>query len=775
MVVLKYITKGNRSPQGLPRVYFCCHPAEQGRFLEPVAKSILDRQSCAVFYPEDPEGVRDEEFWSDLKQIQLFVMPVTTRLLTTDNPAMEEFRFAIQNHIPVLPLMQEPGLDTLFNEKCGDLQFLDPNAKDETAISYEEKLTKYLQSVLIGDEMAQRIRDAFDAYVFLSYRKKDRRYAQELMRLIHRNDFCRDIAIWYDEFLVPGENFNDAIREALRKSDLFVLTVTPNLVNEENYVMTTEYPMAQSEGKPVLPAVMVETDGAALKNHYPDIPASTNAHDEAALTTALLEVVKKLAIRENDTSPEHNLFIGLAYLGGVDVEVDYERALSLITSSAEAGLVEAIIKLVEMYEYGRGVAVDFRKMVFWQEKLVSALQEIPSKDPSHHLSLIRNQVALANDYHELKEYGKAFSCLQVALDFTEAAQKELKPRLTPEEYRDFTREIDRIEATIFEKAGNIGERIGNMEFAFEAYTHAIKARKRYNTGSQTDIRALISGYYRLGILRKQQGHYFLARVALKKGCMLCRQFYRHFGEYPPTYSRILLQLGMVAIKQGKTSVCKKYYWRAIEHLRRKIAEYPEDAWFLSTMSECYVLLSMCAKERGEVMEYLTTGLDLIDRSLKRQNTYSANEEKGLILEMLHGEYRRAGDYDKALQYIKAAVENAQTMHEMVNNSSSASRLAAVLVSIARHHRDMGNPDEAQRAAERARKLIMDFNPENEEAQRALGCSLEILATLREPANTELLEQAAVIWAALKELNPELYSHAYDQVCFFLEQARNNGQ
>jgi hypothetical protein len=70
------------------------------------------------------------------------------------------------------------------------------------------------------------------------------------MKLIHKNEFCRDIAIWYDEFLTPGENFNDSIRAALCKSDLFVLTVTPNLVNEPNYVEATEYPMALEEQKP---------------------------------------------------------------------------------------------------------------------------------------------------------------------------------------------------------------------------------------------------------------------------------------------------------------------------------------------------------------------------------------------------------------------------------------------------------------------------------------------------------------------------------------------
>ena len=39
----------------------------------------------------------------------------------------------------------------------------------------------------------------------------------------------------------------------LQKSDLFALVVTPNLVNEVNYVMTTEYPAAVEQKKPVLP------------------------------------------------------------------------------------------------------------------------------------------------------------------------------------------------------------------------------------------------------------------------------------------------------------------------------------------------------------------------------------------------------------------------------------------------------------------------------------------------------------------------------------------
>ena len=59
-----------------------------------------------------------------------------------------------------------------------------------------------VQNAQAWEFSAEGTRHAFDAYIFLSYRKKDRRYANELMRLIHNNPECRDIAIWFDEFFL---------------------------------------------------------------------------------------------------------------------------------------------------------------------------------------------------------------------------------------------------------------------------------------------------------------------------------------------------------------------------------------------------------------------------------------------------------------------------------------------------------------------------------------------------------------------------------------------
>ena len=67
-------------------------------------------------------------------------------------------------------------------------------------------------------------------------------------------------------------------------------------------------------------------------------------------------MLMKEAVTENDNEPEHNFLIGLAYLDGIDVEVNRERGIEMITLAAEAGLIEAMEKLFLLYsgEEGNG-------------------------------------------------------------------------------------------------------------------------------------------------------------------------------------------------------------------------------------------------------------------------------------------------------------------------------------------------------------------------------------------------------------------------------------
>ncbi len=368
-------TKNGANPRGKPRVYFTCHPADFDVYFEKICTDIFRTHDCAIYYKENLlTAISQQNIETDLGQINLIVIPVTFRLLSESNLAMDQdYPFAEQRHIPVLPFMMEQGLDALYSlpDKFAERQYINPASLDLTEVPYEEKLRKYLEGVLISDETVKRVRSAFDAYIFLSYRKKDRRYASELMRLIHRQPGYEDVAIWYDEFLSPGESFKENIDRILHDSKLMALLVTPSLLEEPNFVMDQEYPTARNMGMAILPAEMETTDKQVLQSKYVGIPTCINPHNQDAFLRILQEALCLTARKESDNNTEHNFLIGLAYLDGIDVEIDYERGIALITSAAENGLKEAMEKLYRLYYEAASSKDDYSKAIPWAEKLVT--------------------------------------------------------------------------------------------------------------------------------------------------------------------------------------------------------------------------------------------------------------------------------------------------------------------------------------------------------------------------------------------------------------------
>jgi len=376
MAGLNYITPDKSDPKGKPRVYFACHPEDFSPWFLKLCSDIFKTHDCVIYYTDqlvpEEDGVNHS---LGLESMNLFVFPVTKNLLTAPCRAIaEELPLARKKRIPILPIMLEPGLNELYArpEYFGELQYLTPGSGDATEIAYTDKLKRYLDSVLISNEIAARVRSAFDAYIFLSYRKKDRRYANELMRLIHSSPLCRDIAIWFDEFLTPGESFKVNIDKVLADSKLFALLVTPNLLEEPNgkpnFVMGEEYPAACRNGKAILPAEMVCTDRTLLDEKFSGIPEALNMQDPLA-REQLQNVIGQYARQKNVRGPGHNFLIGLAYLGGIDMEINRTLALELITGAAKAGLPEAMEKLILMYTDGDGVDRDRDKVLFWSRAL----------------------------------------------------------------------------------------------------------------------------------------------------------------------------------------------------------------------------------------------------------------------------------------------------------------------------------------------------------------------------------------------------------------------
>ena len=516
---LQYITRGMSDARGKPRVFLACHPEDRERAIPLIAEDLLRHANCAVWYDAEPEADFDpQELRAALDEMQLFVAAVSSKFLYTAHRAKDvELKYALQRHIPVLPILLESGLSREFNRVTDTkIQVVNRCVSDPTATPYEEVLDTYLKSMLVGNELAEKVRDAFDAYVFLSYRKKDRRHAQRLMHLIHENKQFRDIAIWYDEFLVPGENYNDAIRDAFEKSGLFALAVTPSLLEPENYVMRVEFPLARDRRRDkgdlqIVPVELYETalgdprtDRGQLETAYQEIPPLQDAHRPAEMNAALLDALGRIARKESDGSARHRFFIGLAYLCGIDVEVDRSRALELLESAATDPVpcFDATEKLVDMYRSGDGVALDLNRAIQWQRRLCEQCRSEHEKghSPDEHLGFgtryFRALMGLSDLLREAGSLPEAVVTAEQALAVAGTLTDEVGAR-----------EVDRDTAVICNRLGGLCRASGDLDRAEAYYRRSLDISERLarEMGTARARRDLSVSQERLGDVYRKRG------------------------------------------------------------------------------------------------------------------------------------------------------------------------------------------------------------------------------------------------------------------------------
>ena len=269
MATITVRTRDDANPAGKPKLYLCAHPDDREAHLARVISEIWEACDVAICYHQEPFSCTDDEDLYDLQEMRMLVVIVTNRFLTQPGAARDRILpFFEKRHIQVLPLVREQVSDALFTQVLGERQYLSACVQDDTALPYEYKLKRFFQLIMPDDRTVARIQNAFCAHIFISYRKVDRAEARRLIGIIRENQACRDAAIWYDEFLTPGEDFNREIADAIRKCDLFAMAITPNTLADQNYIIHTEYPFAKQHGKRVLPVECVPTDRAQLKEHF---------------------------------------------------------------------------------------------------------------------------------------------------------------------------------------------------------------------------------------------------------------------------------------------------------------------------------------------------------------------------------------------------------------------------------------------------------------------------------------------------------------------------
>jgi len=559
---LKFKTRGMVNPKRKPRVYFTCHPEDFDLTFRKVCEDILKQSDCAIYYPENmAEALSEGEQESILKMMNLFVIPVTRNLLSEPNKAMDsDFAFARENKIPVLPVLFEPGLEGIYSQedKFGELQYINPFSTDITEIRYEEKLKKFLDSVLISDDTLGRIKNAFDAYIFLSYRKMDRNYANELMRIIHSYDEFRDIAIWYDEYLVLGESFHKNIIEMMNESKIFSLLVTPNILLDTNngtpnFVVGEEYPKAKEFGLEIIAAEMKNTDKAELSAKFSQLPECTNPYNQDDFKSALLESLKNAGVTTHRNDSGHKYLIGLAYRDGVDVEVDRVKGMNLIRQAAEDGSIEAIDELVTMYYFGIYAERDYPQAAYWQKKKISLICKENKSAPTtksaldlidslrFYTEIVRNSIDKQDKIYQLIEYCK--EALNLCNDACPANDYE-KSRLIESKLNTL-----RSLAILYEDAGD-------FDSACDSYNEALYLRCLVAEADElsTDENVKIINKYRLaqihhdiGILFEKKGDFISAVEKFEDSLEIYEDLSLETSDFLTNMIRIHIAIAQAAV------------------------------------------------------------------------------------------------------------------------------------------------------------------------------------------------------------------------------------
>lgn len=153
MEFLKYRTRENDLGDRL-KVYFACHPDDFNQTFDKICEDIFKTHDCCICYVEDgsAEALREkpDEFLTDMN---LFVIPVTSRLLSEKDPAVDvALSYARRERKPVLPILMEEDVAEVYSqdERFRDLHYIDSCVQDASGLGYEDRLYWHLNIFLDG-------------------------------------------------------------------------------------------------------------------------------------------------------------------------------------------------------------------------------------------------------------------------------------------------------------------------------------------------------------------------------------------------------------------------------------------------------------------------------------------------------------------------------------------------------------------------------------------------------------------------------------------------
>ncbi len=362
-------------PQNHPRrLYFSCHPADMVHF-DIISEKIHDIEPDCVIAYSSANGNED----THLKLLENFHLTVifVTENWFSEGTHISEFYHLTKVNKAILPILFDSSLEKRFNQLTNNLQFLRFNDP-----IFLEKLHRALQDILFDKKLMDKVESVFTHKMFIAYCREDAPQVLRLIYAIRSIKGGRRVAVWYDKYLPMGKNFEDSIFSELDKSDFFAVTLTPNLLNRDNYVKKYELPHANTSGKKIIFFELESVEKAKLDELTEDFDYKyVSLGVEKEFSLFLRDILKeKRKKSEQLESAQTEYLLALAYQNGLFVEFDHQYSAKMLKRAANANNADAAHSLANMLYYGNGISRDVKEAIVWYKKEISIAEMLFKKE-----------------------------------------------------------------------------------------------------------------------------------------------------------------------------------------------------------------------------------------------------------------------------------------------------------------------------------------------------------------------------------------------------------
>ena len=543
-------SRGTEIPKHAQRIFLCCDGCDDN-IRETLINDIFSfdiEADCVITYLN--RAVDKEILLNELHRSKLVILVVSEKLIEAlkDNGSIM-YSTARESERPIIPFAIDDSLFPQFTKLSGAIHGVSLNDVD-----YKKKLEAHLNTYIASRELEKEIAEkAFTANLFLSYRKKDLSIAVNFMKEFYQIPKFESISIWYDNFLTAGRIFDDEIKESINKCDIFVLLVTPNLLEKNNYVLKEEYPYAKKIAqKHVLAIEAIPTDKEAFDACFPDVDVFVSYKN---MESCFLKYLPS-DITQQTLTPERSFLLGLAFRKGVLVQQSTPQAIKLLTVSAsetsEAAL-NASEQLAYFYEFGNDLRDTYRshmdlpsnEALKWRIRCLDLSREIFG-EKNRVTAIAYNNLGLL--YDKLGEYSKAMDAYKNDLNIClSVLGKEHAETATTYDnisqlfirMNDYDKAIEMGEISLGIKQRVLGidhlevsrsyNNTANAYFAKGLYGKALELQKRAidirERKKGTDDSEIAIMYYNLGILYAEKKEFQIAIQYCKKSIVLMEKYY----------------------------------------------------------------------------------------------------------------------------------------------------------------------------------------------------------------------------------------------------------